>query len=142
MFDNYPQPSDYIPTNMDCKSPPKFITIMAGETTVHSFEIPFNIEEEMLDYNIIYRLGSSNVIIKTKEEIEVIPYDEDLGFSILTSKLSADETAIFANTFLSCEIQIKLVLSDGSTIFTDKYPVELSTAVSAYERGDSHVDTG
>ena len=57
MFDHYPQPKGYIPHNIFCCPPKKPIVIMPGETTVHSFEIPFNVTDSAKDWSVIYKFG-------------------------------------------------------------------------------------
>ena len=69
MFDNYPQPDDYIPTNIPKHFKKPSLDIMAGETSIHSFEVPLNVEE-LLNYKVIYQLGADAIIIKDKYSLE------------------------------------------------------------------------
>ena len=77
MFKNYPQPDDYIPDNRRVRIPKELVTIMSGETTTHSFELPFDYSSYK-DYKAIYKLGLDVVLEKSKEECDAM-YDEDDG---------------------------------------------------------------
>ena len=74
MFKNYPQPENYIPDNRPKCIKPCGINIMTGESAIHSFEIPFNVEEDCKYIEIIYKLGLDIVILKTNEEIDLYSY--------------------------------------------------------------------
>ena len=125
MFKNYPQPDDYIPNNRPrCHCKCKLV-IMTGETSSHSFEIPFNVETDTLDYWVIYKLGLKDIIVKNKSELELTPFDESTGFSIITCVLSSDETKLFADTVLDTRVQIKFEMLDNSIAFTEIYKVKV-----------------
>lgn len=134
MFDNYPQPADYIPNNRPKPHCHKGLEIMAGESASHSFEIPFNVAEETTSCSVIYKLGIKDVIIKTMNELEFTSYDSEENCSIVTAKLSSDETLLFANTLLACKVQVMFILKDGSTIFTEIYPVKLVDSLIVEEK--------
>ena len=132
MFHNYPQPEGYVPNNRPVKLERKILSIMAGETSLQSFDVRMNIPEEASSTFVIYKLGLSDIIVKSNDELE-ITYDEDKKISLVTCKLSAEETKIFAHTVLSCRVQLKFILKNGSTIFTDIYPVKLSNSLEVYD---------
>ena len=136
MFDNYPQPEDYIPNNRRIEVPKDVVTIMIGETTTHSFEIPLNLDEDTLDYVAIYKLGLETVLVKSKSECEVI-YDEKTKTSIMTWTLSPDETKLFQSnlqmyepeiklkSLLECQVQLKFIMKDGTTQLSDIMNIKL-----------------
>ena len=128
MFDNYPQPSDYIPCNRRLVVPKDDVIIMPGETTTHSFEIPFNIDEVTTDRKIIYKLGLNIVLEKDKESSTVV-YDPEKHLSILTWILSPEETVLFKNTLLQGQVQIKFTMSDGTIAYTEINPVKIEDSL-------------
>lgn len=128
MFKNYPQPDDYIPNNRrkcKCKCGLK---IMTGESTSHSFEIPFNVSKDCLDYQIIYRYNLNHYLIITKDRIETI-IDEDKNTSILTCSLSAEETMLFEHNLLDADVQIKFFMLDNSVTFTEVYKIKVTKSL-------------
>ena len=129
MFDNYPQPADYIPDNRPKCCKPFKLTIMAGETAEHSFEIPFNVEESCSFIEVIYKLGLTDVIIKSSSEIEI--QETEHGNSIITVKLSAGETSIFANTLLDAKVQIKFYMVNDTIAYSEIYNIETSSALDS-----------
>ena len=128
MFDNYPQPNDYIPTNRRIKLPCSEATIMPGETTVHSFDIPFNIDEAAKDYKIIYKLGLNIVLEKGKEEAKVL-YNEHTHCSIITWVLTPEETMLFKNTLLQAQAQIRFIMKDDTIAFTEISQVKVEDSL-------------
>lgn len=123
MFDNYPQPEDYIPDNRP-KCPKHFeLTIMAGETAIHTFEIPFNIEESCDEFEIIYKLGLTDIIIKKSTELETST--TDCGHSLVMCKLNAEETSLFADTLLSAKAQLKFYMKNEDITYSDIYIIKL-----------------
>ena len=126
-FRNYPQPEDYIPNNYPrhCCKPP--LEIMAGETTSHSFDVPFNLANECFNVEVIYQLGVEPVIIKGIPDIEIIVIENDN--SIVTCKLSPEETILFKNTLLDTHVQLKFYLNDGSIVYSEIYKVFVNDAL-------------
>lgn len=124
MFKNYPQAEDYIPNNRRKCFPKSKITIMAGETTIHSFEIPFNVETDTIDCDVIYKLGLNVVLTKDITDC-TFTYDEDNHKTILTCTLSSEDTMLFANTLLDAHVQIRFIMNDSSVMYTEIYPVKL-----------------
>lgn len=120
MFRNYPQPDDYIPDNHPrCHKHPK-LEIMCGETVNHTFEVPFNIDETTSRVEVIYKLGLTNVLIKTNENIEIVSED---NHSIINVVITPEETLSFAHSLLDTSVQIKFVLKDNNVSFSEIYEV-------------------
>lgn len=127
MFKNYPQPDDYTPNNRpECVEPFR-IDIMTGETAIHTFEIPFNVDEDCSNVEVIYKLGISPKIIKNKDALEVT-IDEDNN-SIITCKLSPNETKLFENTSLDAQVQVKFYMNDESIVFSEVYKVYITDSL-------------
>jgi hypothetical protein len=122
MFNNYPQPNGYIPNNrpMPCKC--HKLEMVAGETTSHSFEIPFNIEGVVNEWSVIYKLGNNVVLVKDKTQCTYFIDDDK---TIINCLLSADDTLLFSNTLLNTRVQIKFIMKDLSVLYTDIYPVKV-----------------
>lgn len=126
MFKNYPQPDDYIPNNRPkCRKPFK-LDIMVGETSVQSFDVPFDVEEDCIDWEIIYKLGLEVVLIKSKETIEIIK-DEDN--TILSCVISPEETKLFNSTILDTLVQIKFTMKDGNIIYSEIYKIKINNSL-------------
>ena len=130
MFDNYPQPSYYIPNNRKCHFPEEVITIMTGETTVHSFDIPFDVDNETLSYRALYKLGLDIVLIKEKEECDVL-YEN--GVATLTWVLSPNETLLFKDTLLDTRVQLEFVMQDHSISYTNILEVKVIDSLNKGE---------
>ena len=140
MFDHYPQPDDYIPHNKPSICRESEVEIMAGETTVHSFEVPFRIDDNnnllskdnkfVIDFRAIYKLGLDVILTKSKEECTDIVYDKCRWLSIITWTLSADETNRFRNTLMDARVQLEFNMSDGSTLYTDIIKIKLKDSLN------------
>ena len=130
MFKNYPQPEDYIPNNRPrcCRHHP--INLMTGETTSHSFDIPFDVKEDTLDYKVIYKLGINIVIEKGKDELELSEYDVERHETTITCELSSEETSLFKFTSLNAYVQIQFTMKDNSTVFTEIYPIKILNSLA------------
>ena len=129
MFRNYPQPDDYKPNNYPrCKCCKK-LEIMTGETSIHSFDIPFNVEEVCTIVEVIYKLGIEPVIIKNNYYLEFIA--EPDGTSIVTCKLTPEETLLFKNTALDTHVQLKFYMKNGSIAYSEIYKVFVSDSLDA-----------
>lgn len=123
MFDNYPQPKDYIPNNRPKCHKPFKLDIMVGETAIQSFDIPFNVEEVCTDWKIIYKMGVDVVLIKEKQDIDVVT--EDDGTSILTCTLTPTETTLFSSTILDTHVQIKFIMKTNEIVYSEIYKVNV-----------------
>ena len=129
MFDFYP--SEHAPDNRFRCIPKRIITIMAGETATHSFEIPDNIQGQEIkdiEYEAIYKLGLDVVLVKTKEESE-LPLDDDCPITIITWNLSPEETLLFKDTLLDAHVQLKFKFNDNSILYSDIMKVFLQDAL-------------
>ena len=124
MFNNYPQPEDYIPNNRHIKCPEFKLDIMTGETSKHTFEIPFDVNTDCIDVEVIYKLGVKPVVIKNSYSLEILS-DEEKHTSTITCTLNADETKLFADTLLNTRVQIKFYMNDSSIMFSDIYRVKV-----------------
>ena len=134
MFRNYPQPDDYKPDNYPkCKKPFQ-LDIMTGETAIHSFEIPFNIEENCIEYEVIYKLGIKPIIIKNSWVLE-LTYNEKTGHSIITCVLAPEETKRFENTNLSARVQVKFYMNNNSVQFSEIYRIKVTDSLEVHRTG-------
>lgn len=129
MFRNYPQPEGYTPNNRIRCHGRKPITLMAGETTTHTFDVPFDIKKDTTNLEIIYKLGLSPVLVKDETEVEIGDYDEEKHQSVLTCVISSEESKLFADTLLKASVQIKFIMTDGSTLYTEIYTIKLKDAL-------------
>ena len=134
MFKHYPQPDDYKPDNYPKCHHKHELTIMAGENTSHTFEVPFNVETDTLDYDILYQLGVTLLITKNKRYCETI-VDEDKYHptTFITCSLSSSETLLFANTAREARVQIRFRMKDLSTVYTEIYTIKLMDSLDASE---------
>ena len=124
MFDLYPQPTEYTPDNRPRPWGKGEITIMAGETAEHSFEIPFNVDEVALDFDILYKLGLNVIVVKNKKACSML-YSEKWHKTMITCTLGSYETMLFKNTLLDCNVQIRFLNRDLTTSYTEVYKVTL-----------------
>lgn len=123
MFDNYPQPEGYIPNNRPRCRIPHTIDIMAGETAEHSFEVPFNVDESCDSFEVIYKLGINPIIIKNQSHLEKVITEH--GTTLITCKLSSDETSMFGDTLLSAKVQLKFYMKNNTISYSEIYKVNL-----------------
>ena len=132
MFKLYPSPEDYIPCNRKFPIKKEILTIMTGETTVHSFDIPFDVESDTLSYRLIYKLGLNIVLVKEKEDCEVL-YDDKHDITTLTWTISPSETLFFRSTLLDAHAQIEFVMPDHSISYTDILEVKVVDSLNKGE---------
>ena len=128
MFDRYPQPEEYIPYNRPRPRKDEEVTIMAGETTVHSFEVPAVTEQGAANFKVIYKLGLDVVIEKSKGNPDV-KVDTGKCMSIITCTLKPAETNIFRNTLLDAWVQVIFEMTDGSTACTEILKIKLEDSL-------------
>ena len=159
MFKNYPQPDYYIPNNRRIRLPKDTITIMIGETTVHSFEVPLickdssnpNVLSDVTDFKAIYKLGLDVILEKSKDECDIL-IDEERHSSILTWVLSPSETKLFESalqnpyedskikvkSLLDCQVQLKFEVKEpndnncahyGGTCYSDIMNIKLENSL-------------
>lgn len=133
MFRNYPQPDDYIPNNYPKCKFFKPIEIMCGETAIHTFEVPFNINEQCILCEVIYKLGLDPVVIKSSFidlKIEITEHNT----SIVTCTLKPVDTLVFKHTPLETKVQLKFYVNDGSISYSEIYKVYVRDALDANGR--------
>ena len=129
MFKNYPQPSDYIPDNRPKPIEPRRLEIMAGETTTHTFEVPFDVVNKTLKLQVLYKLGLNVILIKEDNDLNIFVKED--GTSVVSCHISDDESILFANTLLSTSVQMRFVMLDGSVQFTEIYRVKVRNSLDA-----------
>jgi len=124
IFRNYPQPDDYIPDNRPIKIEPKKLTIMTGETTTHTFEVPFNAIELCRDVEIIYKQGLHEVFHKSGTALEIIPTHNE-HCCIISCYLGSGETSYFRDNLLDTKVQLKFYMKDYTIAYSEIYDVEV-----------------
>lgn len=134
MFDLYDNPpEDYVPCNRPHFRKKEVLTIMAGETANHSFDIPINIEEMCSSVEVIYKLGLNVVLTKVPNMIEAL--NDDCGkfwISNVTVILNEDETLKFRSTYLDAFAQLKFHMKDDDSIqYSEICPIKLSDSLDA-----------
>ena len=132
MFDLYPQPSDYVPNNRPRHCKPWGLNIMTGETSSHTFEIPFDVETECTDVKVIYKVGLEVVLVKDFEDLHITLEDKEIEIageiehiirSFITDEVSPEETLLFGNTLLDSSVQLKFSMKTGETTYREIYRV-------------------
>lgn len=124
IFRNYPQPDNYIPDNRPIKIEPKKLTIMTGETTTHTFEVPFNALEVCRTVEIIYKQGLQEVFHKFGDALEILPTHNGHCCTI-SCHLGAGETSYFRHNLLDTKVQLKFYMKDYSIAFSEIYDIEV-----------------
>lgn len=122
-FDNLPD--DYVPNNEPinecCCSNNDFI--ITGQSVSQSFNVPFNVETDLLDYELIYKTGVDFIIRRGKSELETFIMEDNT--SIITCSLSSDDTKKFDNTLLDTFAQFKFTMLDGTCTYSDIYKIKV-----------------
>ena len=132
MFKFYPSPEDYIPDNRPRHFKKEMLTIMTGETTVHSFDIPFNVETDCVTFRALYKHGLNVVLVKEQKDCNVL-YDEEHDITTLTWTISPAETLLFKESFLDTFAQIEFVMLDHSISYTDILKVKVTDSLDKGE---------
>ena len=124
IFDSYNNlPKDYKPNNMFRCHSPKPIEIMTGETAIHDFEVPFDVDKSCQMVEVIYKLGLKPIIIKNNLlYLEVLPSRHG---SIVRCTLKPSETLLFKNTTLDTHVQLKFYMVDKSITYSEVYKVKV-----------------
>ena len=131
-YDNLP--ADYKPNNMFRCHLPRKIDIMTGETARHTFEVPFNVEDNCQLVEIIYKLGIEPVIIKNNLIYLETFVNEDGKTSTVICTLKPSETLLFKNTVLDVDVQLKFYMRDGSVVYSEIYPITVREALDTNNR--------
>ena len=132
MFKNYPQPEGYKPDNYPKCHKKNDLVIMTGESASHTFEVPFNVETETLDFDVLYQLGIELIITKNKAQCTTTT-DEEANKSFITCNLVPAETLAFKNTTLKARVQIRFWLKDYTYAYTEIYDIKLMNSLDASE---------
>lgn len=120
MFNNYPQPADYIPNNRECKCCcDEQDTIIVNGTTVHTFKLNFSFSELCESFEVIYKSGLDDVITINSLALGA-PFEitEEDGKTNILITLSPDNTQIFSK-YRDAYVQMKLCMKDKTVIFGD-----------------------
>lgn len=132
MFDNYPSPEGYIPDNREVPFENYGLTIMAGETASHSFDIPFDVNEDCNGVEIIYKLGLTVVLTKIPNSGNIAVIRDDSGefcYTNITVVLSEEETLLFKDTLLDAFVQLKFIMKDNSIQYSEICPITIEDAL-------------
>ena len=121
-------PKSEIPNNRPVFSPCEPLTIVTGETTKQTFDIPFDISSTCESYELLYTLGWKVILTKTSNDVETI-YDPETDVTVIECILSSDETKMFANSLLETRLQIKFMLLDGGQAYSYIYPIKVITTL-------------
>ena len=131
LYDNPPE--DYIPCNRPRFRKKEMLTIMAGETATHSFDVPIDVDEECSSVEVIYKLGLNVILIKVPNASEVLT-DECGKFWIsnVTVVLSDEYTLKFKSTYLNASAQLKFHMKvDGSVQYSEICPIRIRNSLDA-----------
>lgn len=131
LYDNPPE--DYVPCNRPHFRKKEELTIMAGETAKHSFDVPIDIEEDCSSVEVIYKLGLNVVLTKVPNSSETLT-DECGKFWIsnVTVILSENETLLFRSTYLDASAQLKFHMkADDSVQYSEICPIKLRDSLDA-----------
>lgn len=133
MFDNYPQPDDYIPNNRPKPMHKHEITIMTGETASHTFDVPFDVLDHSFgcaNIEVNYKLGLDIVVTKYWSQLEIETLEKHgFKYSSITVHLSPEETSRFHNTLLAANVQMKFVMLDNSIQYSEIYPIKVEDSL-------------
>lgn len=111
--------------NNHCTHLPKpYIDIIPGETCIHSFDVPFNVEQDCANVEVIYQLGIDPIIIKGIYFLNIL-VEPDKPFSTVVCTLSPEETKQFGNKYLDTRVQLKFYMNGGNISYSDIYRVRV-----------------
>lgn len=120
MFDNYPQPSGYIPDNRtkEVCMEDEDVLIVNG-TTVHVYKLNFLYSELCSSFEAIYESGlDAGFSLKSTDLGGPFSIDEEDGHTYITITLSPEMTKSF-EPLRDAYAQMKLGMKDGTTIYGD-----------------------
>lgn len=138
MFDAYPQPDDYIPNNRPRPRKEFKLDIMTGETASHTFDVPFDVEADCQEVEVLYKLGLKIVLNKNSSELEIQPMTKEccgkqIQYTSIICHLSAQETLLFNNQVLNTRVQLRFTMNDGSITYSEIYPVKVVDSLNGEE---------
>lgn len=151
MFDLYPQPDDYIPNNRIRCFEEQHINIMVGETSSHTFRIPFNVEEDCTDVKVIYKVGINVALVKEFEELEIDVESKEIEvggeiktiyYTLITDTISPDETLAFADTLLDTFVQLRFTMKEGIITYSEIYPVSVRNSLDSSAKPKPIINSG
>ena len=139
MFKLYDDTTGYTPDNRPKHREKKQVTIMVGETTVHSFDVPFGVTDGkitgVLSFRALYKLGVEVVLIKDGSDATV-EYNEEREVTTITWTLSPSDTLKFKHTYLDTHVQLEFVLDDHSISYTDVLKVKILNSLDSFHEGE------
>ncbi len=132
MFRNYPQADDYIPNNRPKAIKKMEVSIMTGETTTHTFDIPFDVSDKtkIITLEVLYKVGIDVVLIKTEDELDIEADEPKPGHSLVACQISPLESLLFSNTVLDKFVQIKFFMADGSIQLSEIYEITVRDSLA------------
>lgn len=129
LFNNYLKPSPKLGGDNKVKTldqePEFFDTISPGANCNHLFRIDFP-KNKIFNLDIYYKQGTETVVVKHYSDVTI--EDKRFGnrhYSIIKYTVTAEETSKFNNYNDSCEVQLKLLLVDGTTTYSPKFKIKL-----------------
>lgn len=117
MFTNF-TPTNYSPDNRhrDCGYRDETDEIIIGATCTHMFQIPARWEGFIQSGTVIYNQGLEFKFAKAITDDMVKEYP---GFTIITVKLSPEDTKKFKYSCLDTNCQLKIVDYNNEVLFDD-----------------------
>ena len=133
MFDNF-TPTEISYNLPDFKYIDDTSDIIIGATNTHVFKQPFLFNEFIHKFDVIYKQGLTEVLTKTydmqsneyREDIIICECDKP-GNTIVKVILSPDESLLFKNSVLECQVQLKFYLLDDSILYSDCYDINVKS---------------
>jgi len=80
--------------------------IIVGGTSTHVFILPFKYSEYVVTSKLLYKQGLFTVLEKGPSEYEL--KETEFGTTILTVKLTSDETKLFNHPLLDTYVQMQI----------------------------------
>lgn len=128
MFDNFNNiPEGYIPDNRPKHCPCRKLDVITGETAVHTFEIPFDVTKECIDYSVTYKYWGDKKLVYGKDELEVEVLEDET--STITCRLNPVVTLLFGNTPLDTLVQLRFVMADRTVSFSQIYKIKVFNSI-------------
>lgn len=114
--------------------------VIIGATNTHVFKQPFLFTNYIKSFEVIYRQGLTEVLTKiydmqSNEENNNNEYRKDIiihecdktGNTIVKVILSPEESTLFKNSVLECQVQLKFYLLDDSILYSDCYDIRVKS---------------
>ena len=146
MFDRF------TPTIISYNSGPEFdyidntSDIIIGSTTTHVFKQPFLISQFASSFDVIYKQGILTTLVKhfdfrenDKDEFGLIERDgfqiyenDEKDFTIIKLKLTEEESYLFKNNCLECQVQLKFYMYDNEILYSDVCDIYVKNPLDKY----------